>query len=301
MSKESKIVFFETVNGDSSIVQLYDHNTEEYINILFDMGKKNNNIIDEVNKIKIHGIVITHIDEDHIYGIIELLKNKEFKKNNELLFIVFNEYNKSLISYQQGNLLKYLIGSDYSKVILLNSYENDYAYVNSRLKAPIKFLSIEKRDLFADLKMKKDRILITFLAPNKDDLKRLMVEWEKHNEGIKSSRAGKVTNQSSIVCFIEYKDINILMTGDQSIMSIYPILKDKKDIWNIGKIDCIKISHHASTQSNEGLIDIAEMFECKKMFFMTYHATDSSELSKKLEENGIQVYKGSEGKEEIEL
>ena len=300
MSKKNKIVFFETGNGDSSIVQLYNDNTDEYINILFDMGKKNNDIINEVNKIKIHGIVITHIDGDHIYGIIELLKNKEFKKNNELLFIVFNEYNKSLISYEQGNLLKSLIDSDYSKVIFLNSYESDYTYINSRLKSPVKFLSIDKRDLLADLKMKEDNILITFLAPDKDDLKRLMGEWKKYNEGSKA-KTGEVTNQSSIVCLIEYKNSNILMTGDQLIMSIYPILKEKKYIWNIDKIDCIKICHHSSIKSNEELIELAKEFSCKKMFFMTYHATDSSDLSKKLEKTDIKVYKISEGKEEIEL
>lgn len=300
MCKRNKIIYFETGNGDSSIVQLYDDNSEEYTNVLFDIGKNNSSILNEINKIIIHGIVITHVDEDHIYGIIQLLKNEEFKKKNDLQFIVFNEYNESLISYRQGNILMNIIKSNYSEVLLVNSYGDDYEFINSVLKYPIKFLSIEKRDLLADLKMKKDIILLTFLAPNYSNLKNLMGEWKKNNEGLKG-KTGEITNQSSIVCLIEYKDTKILMTGDQNINSIHAILKNKKRNWNIDKIDCIKISHHGSKQSNEGLVELAKVFDCRKMFIMSYHATDPADVIKELDECDITIYKMDEGYEIIEL
>ena len=68
------------------------------------------NIIKSNDLQDLDGIILTHIDCDHISGIISLLENDLFrekilKKDN--FFVVFNEYiDPSTISYQQGVRLR---------------------------------------------------------------------------------------------------------------------------------------------------------------------------------------------------
>ncbi len=311
---KSKIKFFDVGNGDSAIIELYVKDIDETINILFDMGNKKEEVMDYIkdkNKI-IHGIVVTHVDSDHICGIKKLLANNTFYNTyNKLKFIVFNDFNNSLISYAQGDKLMQLIESKYKNIKVINSYEKDYTDVNSDLDIPIKFLSIEKRDLYADLVSKTNDIFVTFLAPAQDDLKRLMTEWEKYrikkNKGEESNaRTVEITNKSSIVCLIEYGEICILMTGDQEINSIKPILMDKKELWNVKRINCIKISHHASKENNIGLEEIINEFKCKKAFYMKYmsNATKKNIADQELLDNlknmeGMKIY--TDRNDEIDL
>ncbi|BCJ94894.1 hypothetical protein acsn021_24630 [Anaerocolumna cellulosilytica] len=288
---KNKLIFYDTGKGDSSIIQFYDNVMKTYINILFDMGKNNSLIFDDIKEreITIHGIVVTHTDEDHISGIISLLKNNDFIRENKLQFVVFNDFNNSLISYRQGNELKSILETYYTKVTLINSYTYDYQLINEVLNIPILFMSLESRDLYSNLKMKNSHLLITFLTPNEKSLAILMKEWKKDNLKKGTGRTGDVTNRSSIACLIEFKSCSILMTADQHMDIIYNLLINKKEEWALNHINYIKISHHGSKKNNTKLLEFAKEFMCEKMFLMRFREVEDKELLEEIRGNGIEL------------
>lgn len=167
------------------------------------------NIIKSNDLQDLDGIILTHIDCDHISGIISLLENDLFrekilKKDN--FFVVFNEYiDPSTISYQQGVRLRQLIGQ-YSNIKLINVYsENQEMEIKGRR---VILKCVEKN--IACINEGSNNIVIKFISPTKEILRKFMKNWKNRKED------ASITNESSIVFLISYKNKNILMTGDSS-------------------------------------------------------------------------------------
>ena len=103
-----KIYNFQVGQADCILVHFEEHIDEiepndvtekRYFNLLIDGAYKKDKIhkklCDELDKESIQGSVVTHVDEDHISGIIGLVEKK--KKMIENAFLLFNKYDESLI------------------------------------------------------------------------------------------------------------------------------------------------------------------------------------------------------------
>lgn len=216
------------------------------------------------------GIILTHIDGDHIGGILRLIKDGSFinlsKKEN--FFVVFNEYvDPSTISYKQGDCLKKCIGK-YPNIKLINAYSKNYK-INIKNKCVI-LKRVENNISY--INEGSDSIVIEFISPTKEVLRKFMKNWKsKKNDS-------KITNESSIVFLLSYQNKNILMTGDSSI-SVFQ--KKLFDLPKLKKIDLIKLPHHGSKNgNNDGVLRLIDKYQCDQIIVSTKE--DDKELDKEL-------------------
>ena len=265
-----KIHMFPARNGDCILVET------PFRNILIDGGYADTYhnslkpyLLSRLDSYVLDLVIVTHIDQDHIVGIIALLENEDFIRCSGIKFIVFNRFNRALVSYGQGNKLDWLIRQ--RDILLIESYYKHYGTVNDTLASqniPIHFFSKSKRKLLHHEIHSNSKIFITFLLPNEAQLERLMSEWKKYNQ-CKPSRTSEITNKSSIVCLIEFADDEkataILLTGDGYINDIDKELKNLR-MENM-KLDCIKLPHHASYKCNKGIGDFIKEHNCNNVFY----------------------------------
>jgi ribonuclease BN (tRNA processing enzyme) len=245
--------FFEAGCGDSILVSTY-----EGTNILIDGGlvktyKKS--IQRKLSKLKsLNKVIVTHIDNDHICGIIALVKdNARRKKIEELWFnscdvIKISEANKEVGTGQslllEKLLLKYKV--NYRSDIYLSD-NNHYSI--------------------------SEDITLTLLSPQKEDLEALKIELKndesKYCNGKKTGEIASkkcsdnrdideigsietkdksINNKTSIAFILDYKnEKKFLFLADAHIDIINNSLrkigfsKDKRL-----KVDFVKLSHHGS-------------------------------------------------------
>lgn len=282
--------------GDCYIINI--KNDDKIVRILVDGGseRKENHIdlyqnlkdviINNTNTFynKVNGIVVTHIDDDHLGGILKLLNDEKVKEYIDLsqdFFVIFNDFiDPATISYKQGIRLKQAI-DNIPNIKLIRSYlSNQMLKINGfniYLNVDNNIKSINEQNLNED-------IFINLLLPNKEILKRLMKKWR---DDIIDAR---LTNKSSIVFILRYNNKNILLTGDAYFRDIIDKL-ETIDI--INKIDVIKLSHHGTDKNNNGICKIIKQYECSKIMLLTNNA--SGNLSLKLikdvnEIEGMEIY-----------
>ena len=226
---------------------------------------KNNDLAD------LDGIILTHIDRDHIAGILRLIEDDLFAKNlskKDTFFVVFNEYvDPSTISYKQGVRLKQCIGK-YPNIKLINAYSQNYE-MKIKNKCVI-FKCVENN--IACINEGINSIIIKFISPTKEVLRKFMKNWKSNKND------AKITNDSSIIFLLSYQDKNILMTGDSSVRVFQ---KNLSNLPELKKIDVIKLPHHGSKNgNNDGILRLIDKYKCEKIIVSTKE--DDKELDKKL-------------------
>lgn len=263
-----KKFFIEMIDvglGDSFIINMVDDSNK--VRILVDGGKeKNNNIYENLKSTienpsnsgdeeKINGIVVTHIDDDHIGGILNLLNDKDVTKYldfSQKFFILFNDFvDPATISYVQGIRLKQII-DNFKNIELLNSYSRNYRMKINNIK--ILFRTVNR---LIPIGGYEDSIIIDILLPYKNDLKLLMKKWKNN------SRDGVLVNKTSIVFTVKFNDKTVLLTGDNYLSRV---LRELEKIDELKKIDLVKISHHGSKKNNLDIVNVVNDYECKRLF-----------------------------------
>lgn len=282
--------------GDCYIINI--KNDDKIVRILVDGGseRKENDvdlyknlkevIINQNNTSysKVNGVVVTHIDDDHLGGILKLLNDEEVKDYIDIsqeFFVIFNDFiDPATISYKQGIRLKQAI-DNIPNIKLIRSYlSNQMLRINGfniYLNVDNNIKSIKEQSL-------KDDIVINLLLPSKDILKSLMKKWRD------DTIDPRLTNKSSIVFLLQYNNKNILMTGDAYFRDII----NKLDTMGIiNKIDVIKLSHHGTDKNNKGICRIIKQYECSKIMLLTNNTNSnlSSKLIEDMNENEcIEIY-----------
>jgi hypothetical protein len=278
--------------GDAQIITVRNSEDKSKIrelNILVDGGtgrKKRNqydaykNLKNSLNKntdglkstkIKLNGIVVTHIDEDHINGILKLIKDDEFDEYVDLeqdFFVIFNDLvDPSTISYRQGEeLMKKLKEMD--NVKLVRSYHRSSQINANGFKL---FISFEP-DIKPPIMEEIDPIFMHILLPKKTVLREFMKNWDANitarhkNPKASIGKDSVVTNRTSIVFLLEYGGKSVLMTGDAYSEDIRLAVEEYKEKAKVDdlKVDVIKIPHHARNSCNKEIIELIEEVECKK-------------------------------------
>lgn len=293
---------FDVGQGDFFLIKVFDA-AGNCFNLVVDCGKTNmsGDLKDALNEKPLNGIVVTHVDNDHIVGVIDLLENcgtYDFINN---VFIIYNKYDETLITYDKGNKLYEVIRSRLSQKMLIKSYARNYNRENKVIERrrekeqlPVHILSKIQRGLMSADMLEKDHVYITMLSPNIEILKKFMRNWKKVTESsVKIPEDSDLKNQSSITFLLEFNEKKVLMLGDGIVKEIYEIVKEFK---GVEKIDYIKLSHHGARNSNEGIEKFADTFSCKK-YGVTIKREQTGEtrhpdrdVIKRLFERGCQIY-----------
>lgn len=241
----------------------------KYLNILVDGGFAGKNGYKEVEKALetlneefLNGVVATHVDSDHIAGILKLIDYSKLicKKT----FVLFNKYDETIISYTQAKNLAKKIKEKFSEELLYKSYAKFYseeknAKINEKWDND-KYLMVNLMSFNQRRKTKvldKEKVNITILWPDKKSINRFMQNW--HVNRIDS----EITNRSSITLLIEFMDCSILLPGDAYISDFIHRL----ELIKLAQIDIVKATHHGAKENNVGLVELVKKYECKKVLF----------------------------------
>ena len=270
--KRSKTEFtiLKAFNGDCILIKTFNSQSDEFI-ILIDGGTPSTfeySLKPELRNLsKIDLLVLTHIDSDHIGGLLKLFNNSlidridisEIWVNNPDLI---NVNSGGLIGFDQANKFKDLI-------------------VQKKGQAIIKEISTSERFIV------RDNVFFTILSPTKDILDLLYQNWEydKPKNNIKinvssdtnigsyeasleelSNKAfapiktieQDIVNASSIAFILSCPDMIFLLLGDSRAEIV------EKELSILGyaretplECDYVKLSHHGSkNNTSENLLEL---------------------------------------------
>ena len=263
--------FFEAGCGDSILVS-----TDEGTNILIDGGVASTYedaitySLDTLNG-DLDLVVVTHIDTDHICGIIELLNDKY--RRNMIKDFWFNTASENMLIMGQdtneiggghGNLLSYFIRSrdiSHKNNIYLKENISDNIFpigkdIKLTLLSPTQKALKELRDTWNENDILKKcqggsvQIGGYKYPEDRREIDDLYTSYK--NKKIKFGKKDTYTNNSSIAFILSYKNKNFLFLGDSDINDINISLKDlgyseKKD--EQLEVGFVKLSHHGSKKN----------------------------------------------------
>ena len=275
-------------NGDCIIIKSYNNEGKE-INILIDGGTKSTfeySLKKEIQGLKyIDLIILTHIDSDHIGGLIKFFNNsiidKIIVKNIWVNFPNIIEIpSGEKISFGQAKTLEDLIKEKMPKTIINN-------YIHSENGAII----------FEGLR-------ITIISPSKEILKKLYDSWPKIKElenkldenKIKISKdsdfinnkkplselniipfkpdksiINDLINASSIAIILECQDLKLLLLADSRPEIIEKYLIENYSAEEKLKVDYVKVSHHGS--KNNTSQNMLNYIDCNNYIISTNGGT----------------------------
>ncbi|QWG36726.1 ComEC/Rec2 family competence protein [Bacillus mycoides] len=287
-----KIKSLPAHDGDCFIISFGEG--DDIKNIIIDGGRRKpvlKRLKEEVNCIKgknqsVDLLIVTHIDEDHIQGILKMFEDYEIDKSifkqvwfnsKENLTSFFDgeekEDEKLIIEDKSNGNISYGQGISFGKLL------HNLGLTNQRL-------------ILAGEELEIGNAVIKVLSPNEKSLKRLHQEWEKvfPSETIKGENVSNndsrdyketiedlaqksfkednaIVNGSSIAFSIEYKNKKVLMLADsfpsivlENLNKFYPQEQSRN-------FDLIKISHHASKFNTSD--ELLNFLKCKRYLVST--------------------------------
>lgn len=277
------IKVLKALNGDCIIVS-YGGNEKHHILIDGGQGRlcfqqlwKFINSIQQVGE-KIDLIILTHIDSDHIVGILRLLSQKEFNISMiEEIWFDFGEGLKKIvkigcknqtvslfpnsteISWKQGTDLEEKIQKAGIKRRVVKKLDKfSIGGANITILSP----SIEMLQRFAhyEIKEEKSTTEIAYINDYHNNILELNYkEVEKQNS---------LTNDSSIACLFEFDNHSILLLGDAAADEIVKSLRELGYSENNKlKVDYCKIAHHASKHNTTN--ELIQMIDCSNYIIST--------------------------------
>ena len=284
--------------GDCIIISFKDK--DKIRNILVDggVGRVYKKILrNEIEKIKeknqqIDLLIITHIDADHIGGIIKFVEDDE--NNNIIKKVWFNSWE---------NIVK--------KPVRLSHNENNISPRQARtLENKLKKLGVWSDEVIMQGSHETySNAKITVISPNQNELDNLkfyikdefeISEEDDRNKSISALQNrrfiedDKIPNGSSIAFLFEYnyepnKVKRILLLGD-SFPSVVVGNLEKYRVENKKiKIDYTKLSHHASKSNTSD--ELIEMIECENYIVTTMgcHGNPNKETFARILKNHSKV------------
>jgi hypothetical protein len=234
----------------------------------------------------VDAVMISHIDDDHIVGVLRLFDELNELQGNAPLpwrprWLLHNSFDdlvgesvggaarvvggETVLAGLGSNLLAVLGGDGPSEDVLkiLQSYPNgrDLSSAAAALKitrnppeqAALQFAPDNPRVLvFGDLRM-------TIVGPLGPQIDRLREEWgdwkagkkpDKTFKGFAKSLDASITNLSSIVVLVEHGEHSLLLTGDAQGPLVLKGLDDA-GLLTKGKlnVDVLKLPHHGSIRN----------------------------------------------------
>lgn len=278
---------FPAANGDCLLLKLTNNKFNK--NILIDGGKgvlchrKLKRELESIknNKQYIDLLVLTHIDDDHISGILKVYKDKKIDKTN-IKNVWFNS--GSLISDTLNGR------SDKSRELEIEPTSRKMSVRQGKtLESLLKGNRTWSQYLITSgMKFTFDEVKVIVLSPDLDTLKDLNDKWDKELAKLKEKDRKKremsyendytvpiselidrpfiedksIFNRSSIAFMLEYGNKKILLLGDSHPSVISSSLRDLGySERNKLKLNMIKVSHHGSKKNTN--FEFLELIDCK--------------------------------------
>lgn len=262
---QTEINILPAYNGDSILIKTYDENNIELV-ILVDGGTPSTfefSLKKQLKEIpKIDVLVLTHIDNDHIGGLINLFKNSIISKI-EIGEIWYNQPDvefydpkteKALISVPQAENWKALIKEKITDVVIKEITTKNGVINIKGLEFTILSPTLEIKNKLYEVWLKEQgksksgelnqKALISTSTPNYsvslDELNKIDFKPEK-------SINNDIYNSSSIAFLLKCPDLNFLLLADsraEIISNNLKILGYSKT--NPLEVNFVKISHHGS-------------------------------------------------------
>ena len=257
-----KFEFLKAGKGDCTLITV-DKGTDKEVNILIDGGvsetyddtkNKSRTLRAKLKEIQsLDLVVLTHIDNDHICGLIKLVEDDTHRHKIKELWFNSSDYIQVNISSEEKGYGE----SNYFKN-LMNELKEEYPHFKYRDDV---FMENKTQYLYGNIEL-------TLLSPYHEQLVNLSKKQKEWNEkrikkgqkiirfcgskGVKevsrttSNTTKKETekNASSIAFILSYKNKNFLFLADADIKIVNESLKllDK----DLLKFEFIKLSHHGS-------------------------------------------------------
>ncbi|MDX5475744.1 MAG: MBL fold metallo-hydrolase [Bacillaceae bacterium] len=282
------IKVFPAANGDCFLIGIKDDIGIKHI--LIDGGKGelcHGKLKDQFEWLEKHNLcidllVVTHIDDDHIGGILKLFQDKEI--NNSIINKVW---------FNSGTLISSKLGGEINRDLsIIPEPQSKEMSVRQGLtfEGLLKETNIwDKNLIYSGQKYNLDTVNIIILSPDNDTLNELNRKWDSEIEKMKMKNKKKrkmasstdyhktidelsfeefeedtsLFNKSSIAFILEYQDYKLLMLGDSHPSTIVSSLK------NLGyseenklKVNIMKVSHHASKKNTSD--ELLKLIECEK-------------------------------------
>ncbi|WP_415639929.1 ComEC/Rec2 family competence protein, partial [Paenibacillus lupini] len=276
-------------DGDCLIINFGQDDNKR--NILIDGGRgatysylKKAIIAIDTKKEFIDLLVVTHIDRDHIQGIITLFKDNEINKAT-IKKVWFNSGKKLLRFFGENDE-----DAENREIIINNSPEvsiNQGISFESLLET---YSLYDDTIIYSPMMIPLEGARLTILSPDIECLSKLNSAWqiEQMGDEVNVSRTSNqeydqtlrellendfvedasIPNGSSIAFLFEYCDQKVLFLGDSFPSVIEKELRDLGySVENKLRVNAIKISHHASKYNTSS--SLLEMIECENFIIST--------------------------------
>ncbi|CAI8826917.1 competence protein ComEC [Priestia megaterium] len=282
-----KVKILEAFNGDCILIN-FDQN-----NILIDGGigrTYSRKLKNEINRVLERGeyidlLIVTHIDDDHIGGILKLFEDNEIDKS----FIKKVWFNSEILMAKHFENLDI----DPQEIIIENNDSNKMSVRQGyTLEKHLKDLNCWEQSLvmFGNSLMNYNlaESEITVLTPRQASIEKLRKKWEREKPDTNKMSSCKedycysieelmtkdfiednsITNKSSISFVFKHEEKQVLFLGDSHPSDVEKSLKelgyskDKKL-----KVECVKLSHHGSKGNTSA--SLLELIDCKNYIVST--------------------------------
>lgn len=248
--------------GDCFLIEIGEEKYPIYILVDGRKACQANANIEEISKLMKSGrvldyLIVTHCDNDHIGGIIEIInQGKLINSNTNIIYNLVTKPVQADISYAQAEMLEKL-ATEYT---LINTCSKDY----SRLAGKLLLLSRGKRADFNPQICEGNKPILTLLSPSSSGINDVYLNYLEAKKD-KNRKDSEVINRNSITFLLEYENKKAIFTGDAYFCDVEPVLNSLKNFTSSTKIDFIKLPHHGALNNCGSIIGFAVQHQCEKL------------------------------------
>lgn len=211
-------------------------------------------------KLSVPLVVVSHIDDDHIHGIIDFFKQLAANKYRDQLRPAGLWHNalaellppKTLAALDQDAQLADINGAVTASIPQGNKLRSLANKLNIQVNYPT-----EGHPIMAGTPLKPGdfNIDIRVLSPSQEQLDKLTKAWAARGDEVQTAACAdtSIYNLSSIVMLVQHENKRILLTGDARGDHVVKGLKEADLLDADGKIhvDIYKVSHHGSKHNSD--------------------------------------------------
>lgn len=229
MNNSIEFISLKAKQGDAFVIKWGGNNA-----MLIDGGMPSTlkQIEDTIENCDLKFIFVSHVDYDHIAGLIKLVEQPSFNMTNIEHYM---NYPELALSPDDDTQVSFAHGENYATLLD---------------KKGCKAISITDQD-----RISKFNVDIQVLTPNQTDLDKLLDDWNANriikDENIeylkKQVSHGDIINKTSVSLLINIQELKFLMLADSHPQDIIDKLEDMGyGIDNPLNVDILKLSHHGS-------------------------------------------------------